>query len=44
MLNIVKKLEPPEPPKDEEPPKEVLPEGNFFHNNQVEFIDITVNN
>jgi len=27
MLNIVKKLEPPEPPKEEEPPREKLPEG-----------------
>jgi len=27
MLNIVKKLEPPEEPKPEEPPKELLPEG-----------------
>jgi hypothetical protein len=29
MLNIVKKLEPPEQPKEEEPPKEVLPEGKI---------------
>ncbi|XP_035704010.1 ryanodine receptor isoform X5 [Folsomia candida] len=29
MLNIVKKLEPPEPPKEEEPPRELLPEEIF---------------
>jgi hypothetical protein len=29
MLNIVKKLEPPETPKEEEPPREKLPEENF---------------
>jgi hypothetical protein len=29
MLNIVKKLEPPEAPKEEEPPREKLPEENF---------------
>lgn len=29
MLNIVKKLEPPVPPVEEEPPRELLPEGKF---------------
>jgi hypothetical protein len=30
MLNIVKKLEPPEEPKEEEPPREKLPEGIYY--------------
>lgn len=29
MLNIVKKLEPPEEAQPEEPPKELLPEGKM---------------
>lgn len=31
MLNIVKKLEPPAPPVEEEPPRELLPEGIKNH-------------
>jgi len=32
MLNIVKRLEPPEPPKEEEAPREVFPEGRISKN------------